>query len=85
MCSENRIKSIILKTSCVFRGIVLKKLHHVVRFNQECLLKPYIEKNSKLYQAAESSFEKDYYELMMIVSMERLYKTIVITKMLNFL
>jgi uncharacterized protein YeeX (DUF496 family) len=46
------------------KGMILKTIHRVVRFNQSDWLKKYIEKNSKLRQDAKNDFEKDYYKLL---------------------
>ena len=39
-------------------GIILKKVHRVIQFNQEALLKPYIEMNTKLRTETKNDFEK---------------------------
>ena len=46
------------------KGLILKTIHKVIKFNQSAWLKPYIEKNSKLRQNAKNDFEKDYYKLL---------------------
>jgi hypothetical protein len=46
------------------KGLILKKIHRVVRFNQSKWLKPYIEMNSKFRSEAKNDFEKDYYKLL---------------------
>ena len=46
------------------KGLVLKEIHKVVKFNQSAWLKPYIEKNSRLRHMAKNEFEKDYYKLL---------------------
>ena len=41
-------------------GLILKKVHRVIKFNQEGCLKPYIEMNTELRQEAKNDFEKDW-------------------------
>ena len=45
-------------------GLILKKVHTVIKFNQKAWLKPYIDMNIKLRQKAKSNFEKDFFKLM---------------------
>ena len=45
-------------------GLVLKKVHSVIRFHQSRWLAPYIAKNSDLRAKAHNDFEKDFYKLM---------------------
>ena len=46
------------------RGLILKKVHKVIQFNQEVWLKPYIKMNTKLRGEANNYFEKDFFKLM---------------------
>ena len=39
-------------------GLVLKKVHRVIQFNEEDWLKPYIDMNAKLSKEAKNDFEK---------------------------
>ena len=41
------------------QGLVLKKVHRVIKFSQNALLKPYIYMNTKLRKKAKNNFEKD--------------------------
>ena len=45
-------------------GVILKKVHRVIQFNQEAWLKPYIDMNTKLGNKAKNDFEKDFFKLM---------------------
>ena len=41
-------------------GLILKKVHRVIQFNQEAWLKPYIDMNTKLRKKAKNDFKKDF-------------------------
>ena len=45
-------------------GLILKKVHRVIQFNQEAWLKPYTDMNTKLRKEVKNDFEKDFFELM---------------------
>ena len=45
-------------------GLVFKKVHRVIQFNQEDSLKPYINMNTKLRNEAKNDFEKDFFKLI---------------------
>ena len=45
-------------------GLVLKKLHRIIKFNQNAWLKPYIDMNTGLRNKAKNDFEEDFFKLM---------------------
>ena len=45
-------------------GLILKKAHKVIQFNQKASLKPYIDMNTKLIADAKNDFEKYFLKLM---------------------
>ena len=44
-------------------GLILKKVHRVIQFFQEALLKPYIDMNTELRKKTKNDFEKDLRKL----------------------
>ena len=45
-------------------GLILEKVHRVIKFNEKAWLEPYIDMNTKLRQKVKNNFEKDFFELM---------------------
>ena len=45
-------------------GLILKKVHRLIQFNQEAWLKRYIETNTKLRTEAKNDFKKYLFKLM---------------------
>ena len=45
-------------------GLVLKKLHRIIKFNQNACLKPYIDMSTDLRKKAKNDFEQDFFKLM---------------------
>ena len=45
-------------------GLILKKVHRIIEFNQETWSKEYIRMNTELRKQSINDFEKDFLELM---------------------
>ena len=45
-------------------GLILKKTHRVIEFNQGAWLKEYTDMNTQLRKKANNDFEKDFSKLM---------------------
>ena len=45
-------------------GLILKKVHRVIHFNQEAWLEPYISKNTDLRKRVKNNFERDFFKLI---------------------
>ena len=41
-------------------GLILKKVHRVIKFNQKDKIKSYIDMNTKLRQKTKNNFPKDF-------------------------
>ena len=64
---EDKEKSVIYTRAlkqALNNGLILKRVHIVIQFNQEAWLKLYIDMNTKLRKEAKSKFEKDFFKLI---------------------
>ena len=63
MIKKNVVHIRLLKQA-LNHGLIFKKVHRVIRLNQEAWLKPYIEVNIKFKTEAKNDFKKDFFKLM---------------------
>ena len=61
---ENYVDHIMALKQALNNGLILKKVHRIIQFNQEAWLKPYIDMNTRLRKEAKNDFEKAFYKLM---------------------
>ena len=45
-------------------GLILKKVHRAIQFNQDAWLKEYIDMNTELRKHSRNDLEKDFFKLM---------------------
>ena len=64
MIKKNYVVHIRSLKQALSHGLILKKVHRVIQFNQEAWLKPYIDMNTELRKQAKNYFEKDFFKLM---------------------
>ena len=55
-------------------GLVLKKVHRVIKFVQKAWLKAYIDVNTELRNKAKNNFEKDFSKLINNLILEKPWK-----------
>ena len=57
-------------------GLISKKVHRVIKFNQKDWLKPYIDMNIKLRQKSKNNFEKDFSKIISNAFFEKVMENV---------
>ena len=57
-------------------GLVFKKVHKAIIFNQNSWLKSYIDMNTNLREKAKTDFEKDFFKMMSNAVFEKTMKNV---------
>ena len=60
---ENCVVHISARKQALYHGLILKKVHRAIQFNQEAWLKEYTGMNTKLRTEAKNGFKKDFFEV----------------------
>ena len=61
-------------TQALNHGLVLKKVHRAIKFNQNTWLKPYIDINTGLRKKAKNDFEKDFLIWWLMQFLEKIWE-----------
>ena len=61
---ENYVIHIRASKQGLKNGLILKKVHRVIKFNQGAWLKPYIDMNNRLRKETKNDFEKCFFKLI---------------------
>ena len=61
---KNYVDNISSLKQALNHGLILKKVHRVIKFNQSAWLKEYIDMNTEHRMNAKNYFEKDFFKLM---------------------
>ena len=61
---ENHIIQMVSLKQALNQGLLLKRVHKVIEFEQEAWLKPYNMMNTELRMQAKNYFEKDFFKLI---------------------
>ena len=58
---KNYVVHIKVLKQALNHGLIPKKMHRVIQFNQKSWLKPYVDMSTKLTTEAKNDFEKDFF------------------------
>ena len=64
VCNLYNVVQIRVLKQALDHGLVFKKVHKKITFNQIAWFKPYIDMNTKLRTEAKTDFKKEFFKLM---------------------